>query len=396
MRFATFPDTLILHAARFIEVGYVPRKVDVPVLVPVGDGETLSLDAFVGKGLQPGETELPVDAEAPAAEPIGPQFDAAALEQLQGMGFPLIRCQRALLAVGNPQSGGAETAMNWLFEHMEDANIDAPLPAASGSAAASSSEPTAESISAIVDMGFTPAQARKALRETGAGALDRAMDWIFSHPDDAGDDDSGAGASTSTGASTLAGASKPQAGSASLPASYRLKAVRSWHAVSSLTRAVHLAQGPVRPFGPLRRARPPAGWSLGALQRREGRARRRRRAGCRRARAAGLRVRLRARLDLTAGPGRSCSASLCVRVSRLVRAFLLLAALNSIRSGTSGSQDPHARFVADARADGRGCGGAPARCRHAGEASNEAVASGRVDGARFHGHAVLRELVSIR
>jgi len=244
MRFATFPDTLILHAARFIEVGYVPRKVDVPVLVPVGEGEVLSLDPFVGKGLQPGETELPADAEEPVAVPAGPQFDAAALEQLQGMGFPLIRCQRALLAVGNPQAGGAETAMNWLFEHMEDPDIDAPLPAASGSAAASSSaEPSAESISAIVDMGFTPAQARKALRETGGGALDRAMDWIFSHPDDAGDDDSGASTSTA-GASTSAGPSKPQAGSASLPASYRLKAVRSQLDLLSLTAQYVSHKGP--------------------------------------------------------------------------------------------------------------------------------------------------------
>ena len=33
------------------------------------------------------------------------------------MGFPLIRCQKALLATGNSDP---EAAMEWLFAHMED------------------------------------------------------------------------------------------------------------------------------------------------------------------------------------------------------------------------------------------------------------------------------------
>ncbi len=39
------------------------------------------------------------------------------MEQLLGMGFSELRCQKALLATGN---NGAEVAMNWLFEHLED------------------------------------------------------------------------------------------------------------------------------------------------------------------------------------------------------------------------------------------------------------------------------------
>ena len=34
------------------------------------------------------------------------------------MGFPLVRCQKALLATGNSD---VEAAMEWLFAHMEDA-----------------------------------------------------------------------------------------------------------------------------------------------------------------------------------------------------------------------------------------------------------------------------------
>jgi hypothetical protein len=46
-----------------------------------------------------------------------PEFNEAAMAQLQGMGFPVIRCQKALLATGNSDS---EAAMEWLFGHMED------------------------------------------------------------------------------------------------------------------------------------------------------------------------------------------------------------------------------------------------------------------------------------
>ena len=50
--------------------------------------------------------------------PTLPEFNAGAMSQLEGMGFPTVRCQKALLATGNSD---AETAMQWLFEHMEDA-----------------------------------------------------------------------------------------------------------------------------------------------------------------------------------------------------------------------------------------------------------------------------------
>jgi ubiquitin carboxyl-terminal hydrolase 5/13 len=51
------------------------------------------------------------------AVPSLPEFNQAALEQLEAMGFPLIRCQKALLATGNSD---VEAAMEWLFAHLED------------------------------------------------------------------------------------------------------------------------------------------------------------------------------------------------------------------------------------------------------------------------------------
>jgi ubiquitin carboxyl-terminal hydrolase 5/13 len=102
-------------------VNWVPTKLDIPLALPASD--VLTLDAHLGRGLQDGETELPdSDSGAGAAgsgggAPALPTFNEAAMAQLEGMGFPTIRCQKALLATGNAD---AEVAMEWLFGHMED------------------------------------------------------------------------------------------------------------------------------------------------------------------------------------------------------------------------------------------------------------------------------------
>lgn len=110
---------------------------------------------------------------------VEPTFDQAALDQLLAMGFPENRCKRALLNTGN---NGVEVAMNWLLEHMEDPGrcyysppccrrgtlfvlnpllgIDDPLVPAEESTA------SPEQINILCDMGFTPQQAKKALKET--------------------------------------------------------------------------------------------------------------------------------------------------------------------------------------------------------------------------------------
>ena len=54
---------------------------------------------------------------APEVPPSLPTFNAEAMAQLEGMGFPTVRCQKALLATGNADPNAA---MEWLFAHMED------------------------------------------------------------------------------------------------------------------------------------------------------------------------------------------------------------------------------------------------------------------------------------
>jgi len=114
-----------------------------------------------------------------------PQFNEAVMAQLEGMGFPTIRCQKALLATGNSDP---EAAMEWLFAHMEDpgtldisdlifpcddddsnlfdVDIDSPIQLSAPAAGNAGFEPDPDQVAMLSDMGFTSAQARKALRET--------------------------------------------------------------------------------------------------------------------------------------------------------------------------------------------------------------------------------------
>ncbi|EWC46476.1 hypothetical protein DRE_04199 [Drechslerella stenobrocha 248] len=181
--FKTFPKVLAVNARRFAIINWVPTKLDIPVVV---DTAPFPLDPYLSAGLLDTEELLPEDTDESGSQPSF-TANADAMAMLGGMGFPSGRCEKALYHTGNAD---AEAAMNWLFQHMEDPDIDEPLQLPSGS---SSSATTAdpESVMMLASMGFTEAQARKALKETG-GDVERAVEWVFSHPDDAGDEEGAA------------------------------------------------------------------------------------------------------------------------------------------------------------------------------------------------------------
>jgi ubiquitin carboxyl-terminal hydrolase 5/13 len=166
----------------------------------------------MSQGPQPDEELLPEEESSST-----PAFIAneAAVEQLMGMGFPKNRCEKALHATGNTDSNAA---MEWLFGHMEDPDIDDPLVIAptSGSGGTATDAADPEKIELLCGMGFSIPQARKGLRETG-GDVERAVEWVFSHPEDVGD----------FGDEPLPPgvAEKAIAGSASLPAKFRLQSI---------------------------------------------------------------------------------------------------------------------------------------------------------------------------
>ncbi|KAF2204936.1 ubiquitinyl hydrolase [Delitschia confertaspora ATCC 74209] len=183
--FKTVPTILAVNARRFELVNWVPTKQDVPVIV---DDESFSFDAYMSKGVQEGEELLPEDADSGGAPKWTP--NEAALSMLEQMGFPRVRCEKGLHATGNSDP---EAAMNWLIEHMEDPDIDTPVDfnAGSGSKGGASTAVDPEKIDSLCNMGFSIPQSRQALKETG-GDMERAVDWLFSHPDatgDSGDDE---------------------------------------------------------------------------------------------------------------------------------------------------------------------------------------------------------------
>lgn len=206
--FKSFPNVLAVNARRFEIVNWVPTKQDVPVIV---DDGVIDFEKYRSKGKQANEEELPEDQDASAGAAGSNAFVAneVALEMLMSMGFPKVRCEKALHATGNQDP---EAATGWLFEHMEDPDIDAPLDlGGSGSGGAASSAADPEKIENLGMMGFSAPQARQALKETG-GDMERAVDWLFNHPEatgDFGDDEAAAPAEASAAAPAPVEDTKP-------------------------------------------------------------------------------------------------------------------------------------------------------------------------------------------
>ncbi|KAK0615256.1 hypothetical protein B0T17DRAFT_498146 [Bombardia bombarda] len=217
--FKTFPEVLVVNARKMAVVNWVPVKVDVPVIV---DSEPFALDAYVSKGLQVAEEVLPEEAAGASAAPaFVPNVEAMAM--LEGMGFPTVRCEKALHATGNSD---ANAAMEWLFAHMDDADIDVPLDLSGSGAAATGGGGAAdpEKLELLESMGLSGPRAVKALKETG-GDVERAIEWLFSHPDDDGMDTAADGGTAEEAGGSGSGGSGKEAGSSELPAKFQLQSI---------------------------------------------------------------------------------------------------------------------------------------------------------------------------
>jgi len=157
--------------------------------------EQLDLSSLRANGLQANEQELPHEDDQPQVA-SGPTADENVVSQLVDMGFPRVRCVKAAI---NTNNQGADAAMNWILEHMEDPDIDIPpevTPAKQTSAKIAVNE---EAVENLTSMGFTRSQVLKALSSTDNN-VERAADWLFSHMDqlESMDIDSGAPAVAAT------------------------------------------------------------------------------------------------------------------------------------------------------------------------------------------------------
>ena len=97
------------------------------------------------------------------------------------MGFSRNGCTRALYETKN---SGVEAAMNWVMEHMGDANFNDPFVDPNAAKPKKSVVvPDEGNIMMLMDMSFTREQAIKALKMTDNN-IEGAVDWIFAHPGD--------------------------------------------------------------------------------------------------------------------------------------------------------------------------------------------------------------------
>ncbi|CAM6094678.1 unnamed protein product [Calypogeia fissa] len=174
-RLATFPDYLVLHMRKFVlDDGWVPKKLDVFVDVP----DEIDISRMRGMGLQPGEELLPEAGDEP--KDVGPSANEDIVAQLIDMGFPRARCEKAALKTLN---AGVEEAMNWLLAHLDDPDIDFLISSGQKNNPVKN-EYEEVHVETLIAFGFPADVARKALKVTG-GDVERAAEWICTHPDDA-------------------------------------------------------------------------------------------------------------------------------------------------------------------------------------------------------------------
>ncbi|KAL2833215.1 hypothetical protein BDW59DRAFT_138286 [Aspergillus cavernicola] len=206
--FRTLPAELVVNARRFELINWVPTKLDIPVEVEDGP---IDLSDYLSAG--PGEEEeiLPEDESSSG----GFQVNADLLGQLVGMGFPEVRCEKALYCTGNSD---LEAAMNWLLSHMDDPDIDEPMHMEQvvGTATDNSQDPV--KVTQLNEMGIDSSRAKRALAATG-GDIERAIDWVFSHPDDMTENPNEQQASSNSGAPTTT------PGFDAAPAVYQLRSI---------------------------------------------------------------------------------------------------------------------------------------------------------------------------
>lgn len=156
--FLTFPKVLVLLVNRFVCPDWVPKKLECGVEIPTGP---FSLNSFAFT--DQGEESLPEEGKKE------PQVNQFLLSQLLEMGITETQAKNALIKTNNVS---VESAATWVFENLDNPELNKPIVA--------DSEP---SVSIITEMGFSAAQAKYALKKCDGNA-ERAIDYLFNHPDE--------------------------------------------------------------------------------------------------------------------------------------------------------------------------------------------------------------------
>lgn len=177
--FRTLPDTLIVNPIRIKLQNWVPVKTSNELSIPglVDESETLVVSKYISSGFDVSKEELLEDDNDSAFKP-----NETIVGQLMEMSFSRNAAIRALFNTGNTDP---EAAVNWLFSHIEDPEVnDEFIPPKSEA----SNKPTVdpEAMGNMVSMGLDPKLCRKALI-LNKGDINRSVEWVFSNLDDDGE-----------------------------------------------------------------------------------------------------------------------------------------------------------------------------------------------------------------
>lgn len=189
VRFRSFPKYMMVRFQRaFQTADWRQFKVEDPVAIP----ETLDLTAFARDGLAPGQVEMPEAADDGAGAGAGGGggfvIDEGLVGTIMSMGISENAAKRAAIMTDN---AGPEVTMDWIMNHMEDADIHDDVTAllaeksgggggGGGAGGGGDEGVTPAAMEQLAVYGFTELQCRCALKAT-KGDLQRAMDWVFAH-----------------------------------------------------------------------------------------------------------------------------------------------------------------------------------------------------------------------
>jgi ubiquitin carboxyl-terminal hydrolase 5/13 len=189
-KFLTFPRYLIVKLNRYyIGDNWVQKKISSEIPMPFH----LDISHLQAEGILEGEEELvetvsSASAGTAATTPSVFIPDTSLVEQIMNMGFTENGAKRAAIAT---QNADVETVMNWVFEHMGDANFNDPINNSnegkeSGTSGGDGeggvdlrSKVNPDALVMLQSFGFSDEQAMAALLATDQNP-ERAADWLFS------------------------------------------------------------------------------------------------------------------------------------------------------------------------------------------------------------------------
>ncbi|KAL3228947.1 Ubiquitin carboxyl-terminal hydrolase 14 [Nakaseomyces bracarensis] len=175
----TYPDTLVINPIRIRIENWAPVKTSNLLEIPglKDPEETLDLGFAKGLGFQEGYEQLLKDNDD--SDDVF-KANETFISQLEEMGFSRNASIRALFNTGN---SNPELAMNWLFEHIEDEDVNSEFVAPK---MVPKNEVDPELIASMVSMGLDPKLCRKALILNNSD-VNRSVDWVFNNMDDDGE-----------------------------------------------------------------------------------------------------------------------------------------------------------------------------------------------------------------